>query len=164
MGIGYVNPWEAHDQRPGGYSFSATTTDHPAATALEGLDYHVTVAGTVTDFGAGARRLELACDARGRRLILSEERPHRATSRGATVADTLATASLDSIIAFSSASVPSMREPQRLALQGSGARGFLVVKYLAGGSHPEPRLYGLGGELYFSLLVPAPDSIATGRP
>ena len=164
MGIGYVNPWEAHDQRPGGYSFSATTTDHPAATALEGLDYHVTVAGTVTDFGAGARRLELACDARGRRLILSEERPHRATSRGATVADTLATASLDSIIAFSSSSVPSIKEPQRLALQGSGARGFLVVKYLAGGSHPEPRLYGLGGELYFSLLVPAPDSIATGRP
>jgi hypothetical protein len=81
----------------------------------------------------------------------------------APVADTLATAPLDDAIAASRSGAASLAngQPLRLELSGRGARGFVWMTYFAGRLQPDPFVYGLTGDLYFTLLAAAPDSTAT---
>jgi len=156
LGLAYIEPWEKPDGNRDNFNFNAYTADHGEAFPIDGLEYHQSISGTTMDFKAGSRPLALRCDNRERRLMLFDALPgHPEAYR-----DTLATISLAPLIESARTRASVETRPQRLELEGEGARGSIRVSYLAGSLQPQFNVYSLTGDLYFRLLRPAPDSSA----
>jgi hypothetical protein len=156
LGLAYIESWEKPDGNRDNFNFNAYTADHGEAFPIDGLDYHESISGTTMDFTAGSRPLALRCDDRGRRLMLFDAAPGRPEAQR----DTLATIALAPVIESARTRASAETRPQRLELEGAGARGCMRVSYLAGSLQPQFNVYSLTADLYFRLLRPAPDSSA----
>ena len=157
LGLAYVNPWQAQETRQGWFNFTATDVSGPEAMAIHGYDYHVRIDGSMFSFSAGGRRLELGVDQPAHRLALTEK-TEAGTGHGLPP-DTLGTIPLDEAIdvARRNRAAPA-RGGLQLELSGSGARGFARIIYMNGEEQPKLSLWGLSGDLYFTLLGAARDS------
>jgi hypothetical protein len=162
MGIDFVGPWQtnADNEAPSAYSFS--TPERTGATEVEGLDWYMPLTGPSITFTAGPRRLNLVCDEKNHREILWEDRTPQTPYAHAVPPDTLATADLTPMIQKALLTRDSIKAPERIEFAGPGARGFALIHYLAGNEGSGPRVYGMMGDLYFTLLRPAPDPTGAG--
>lgn len=160
MGFTYMNSWEAASDSGGAFSWNMPGTDTVHATAVDGFAYHVEISNVFAEFKAGSRSLVIWCDDRGHRLLLGDDHGRGGPLPPMDPVDTLAIASLDSLIEASRAPRTPGAMPPRAELAGPGARGMFQVKYLSGHERPEFRMTALTGHLYFSLT----DTTAILRP
>jgi hypothetical protein len=104
--------------------------------------------------------LALWCDDEGRRLILGILPRSRAELPPREPADTLAFVPLGPLIAATRGEhTPESRFPGA-PFSGRGARGLLQLSQLSGTEQGRLTLFGLAGDLYFTPLGVAAESIA----
>ena len=158
-GLAYVNPWEAQQTEAGNFSFQLPYVDANEATHIEGVQYHVRMDGPVREIVADGRRFRLAVDEPRHRVVLIElhGRPGGAPQQSG---DTLAAMPLDSAVAISRRGRPAAvsTSPLLLTMSGDGAHGIAHVTYLNGRERPMFAVYGLSGDLYFTLGPARADS------
>jgi hypothetical protein len=154
LGLEYVNPWEHPTNDDQSFSLNVAIGDPRPATSVTGMEFHVRIDGTFSQLTAGARSLELSCDAPRLRLLLRENRAVPGARAPAVPFDTLAVIPVAPLIQEIHQFHGVMHSSPRVDFAGNGARGFVLVNYLNGSTRPEPRINGLGGDLYFSLTSP----------
>jgi hypothetical protein len=166
LGFRYVNAWDAASGG-GTLTWSQAWSDEHFATPVHGFDYHVAVAAPSMSIVAGSRRLQLQCDDAGGRLLLVEElgvadsivvHTRAGTSWRAEVSvknlsryDTLASGSIDSLLAATDRPTLPGAPPPSVELSGPGAHAVFKPTYVFGSRRPGLRLSGLTGELFFTL-------------
>lgn len=164
LGFTLVNPWDAATDSGGAFSWTQPWSEVREATPVDGFEYHARVDGIQMAFRAGSRSLVFWCDPSGRRMILADDLGHRSGIPPTTPVDTLATAPLAPLIAATREPRPADAPLPRVSLMGPGARGTLQVTVLSGSERPEFRVYGLTGDLFFSLVDSARDSSGAAPP
>ncbi len=157
LGLTYISPWEAQATASGGFSFSMPYVETAEAAALQGFDYHVRIDGMGRKFVAAGRRLQLAVDERTHSLALTELAPDSAGR--APPPDTLGTIPLNGVIAECRPRdhSPVRTEPLRLDWSSNRSYGRVLLTYLGGRERPTFGVYGLNGDLYFTLRAKAED-------
>jgi len=153
MGFEFVNQWQTRGPESGTFSWERPWNETQGASRIGGYDYHTRIESSDVPFDAGSSALRLFCDTDKHRFILGREHERHQNAVPMGPIDTLATASIDSLISATHAlRVPGNPLPH-VDFGGSGARGTLYVSRLMGSLDPDFRVTGLSGDLYFSLAL-----------
>jgi len=162
MGVDFVGPLQVRGDADEVSAYAFSTGARTEATAVEGFAYYASIAGASTDFKIGSRQFDLTCDGPNHRVVFWEDRGRPNPNAAPLRPDTLAFADLSPLIEKARLRRETITRPERLDFEGDGARGFALINYLAGDEGHDPRVHGLLGEFYFTLLRAAPDSSAAG--
>src|SRR5262245_23408400 len=99
LGFTFVGEYETVSDSLRAFFFNQEYVTRPAASPVDGLEYHVDVDYTGKAFHVGSRSLVLWCDDAGRRLLLVDDLGHEGRLPPMPPLDTLATAPLAPLVA-----------------------------------------------------------------
>jgi len=149
MGFVFLYSWDRNGTAQNELSWSQPWTEGQIASRVDDYEYHARIEGTDTPFRAGSRWLRLWLDSKKRRLVLTDEHGRLGDPHKEPV-DTLATASVDTLLAATRVGRIDGAPLPHVDLVGPGARGVLRVTRVMGMA-TEFNIYSLSGDLYFSL-------------